>query len=98
MSMAQLRWRRERHFLDQRVVEWGFRPARSPTSSRRKPAGRKASASLRSAFRDRLPAEVFRRPKRGLRNAGRSAARRRRRRAALCAQSTDLRRSSGKAF
>ena len=51
-------------FLDQRVVEWGF--ALPGSDKLTQEAGRpKGKRILRSAFRDRLPAEVFRRPKRG---------------------------------
>ncbi|MGN6573911.1 MAG: asparagine synthase (glutamine-hydrolyzing) [Pseudolabrys sp.] len=51
-------------FLDQRVVEWAFAlPGASKLGSAGgKPVGKKV---LREAFRDRLPAEVFARPKRG---------------------------------
>ena len=51
-------------FLDQRVVEWAFaRPGREKVALvGGKPVGKRA---LREAFRDRLPAEVFTRPKRG---------------------------------
>jgi asparagine synthase (glutamine-hydrolysing) len=51
-------------FLDQRVVEWGF--ALPGSDKLAQEAGRpKGKRILRSAFRDRLPAEVFQRPKRG---------------------------------
>ena len=51
-------------FLDQRVVEWGFALQGSDKLAleRGRPKGKRI---LRSAFRDRLPPEVFRRPKRG---------------------------------
>jgi asparagine synthase (glutamine-hydrolysing) len=51
-------------FLDQRVVEWAFAmPGSSKLGSRHgKPVGKKV---LREAFRDRIPEEVFSRPKRG---------------------------------
>jgi asparagine synthase (glutamine-hydrolysing) len=51
-------------FLDQRVVEWAFA---MPGSSKLALAGGRAVGKrmLRTAFRDRLPAEVFNRPKRG---------------------------------
>jgi asparagine synthase (glutamine-hydrolysing) len=51
-------------FLDQRVVEWGFALPGSDKLAleRGKPKGKRI---LRSAFRDRLPPEVFQRPKRG---------------------------------
>jgi asparagine synthase (glutamine-hydrolysing) len=51
-------------FLDQRVVEWAFAmPGTSKLDSAGgKPVGKKV---LREAFHDRLPAEVFARPKRG---------------------------------
>ena len=51
-------------FLDQRVVEWAFA---MPGSSKLALAGGRAVGKrvLRTAFRDRLPAEVFERPKRG---------------------------------
>ena len=51
-------------FLDQRVVEWGFalRGADKLALVNGKPIGKRI---LRQAFRDRLPAEIFRRPKRG---------------------------------
>jgi asparagine synthase (glutamine-hydrolysing) len=51
-------------FLDQRVVEWGF--ALPGSDKLALEGGRpKGKRILRSAFRDRLPAEVFQRPKRG---------------------------------
>jgi len=51
-------------FLDQRVVEWAFAmPGPEKLALvRGKPVGKRV---LREAFRDRLPAEVFSRPKRG---------------------------------
>lgn len=51
-------------FLDQRVVEWAFAmPGASKLASAGgRPVGKQV---LREAFRDRLPAEVFSRPKRG---------------------------------
>ncbi len=51
-------------FLDQRVVEWGFALPGSDKLALEggKPKGKRI---LRSAFRDRLPPEVFQRPKRG---------------------------------
>jgi asparagine synthase (glutamine-hydrolysing) len=51
-------------FLDQRVVEWAFALPGSAKLALRggRPVGKRI---LRSAFRDRLPAEVFSRPKRG---------------------------------
>jgi asparagine synthase (glutamine-hydrolysing) len=51
-------------FLDQRVVEWAFAmPGTSKLASvGGRPVGKRV---LREAFRDRLPAEVFSRPKRG---------------------------------
>lgn len=51
-------------FLDQRVVEWGFALPGSYKLGLEgsKPKGKRI---LRSAFRDRLPTEVFERPKRG---------------------------------
>jgi asparagine synthase (glutamine-hydrolysing) len=51
-------------FLDQRVVEWGFALAGSDKLALEggRPKGKRI---LRSAFRDRLPTEVFQRPKRG---------------------------------
>ncbi len=51
-------------FLDQRVVEWAFAmPGPEKLALvRGKPVGKRV---LREAFRDRLPAEVFVRPKRG---------------------------------
>lgn len=51
-------------FLDQRVVEWAFAMpgAMKLALSRGAPVGKRI---LRTAFRDRLPAEVFERPKRG---------------------------------
>jgi asparagine synthase (glutamine-hydrolysing) len=51
-------------FLDQRVVEWAFAmPGASKLASAcGKPVGKKV---LREGFRDRLPVEVFSRPKRG---------------------------------
>ena len=51
-------------FLDQRVVEWAFAmPGREKlTLVGGKPVGKRV---LREAFLDRLPAEVFARPKRG---------------------------------
>jgi asparagine synthase (glutamine-hydrolysing) len=51
-------------FLDQRVVEWAFAVPGSEKLAlvRGKPVGKRV---LREAFRDRLPAEVFSRPKRG---------------------------------
>ena len=51
-------------FLDQRVVEWAFAmPGASKLAvAGGKPVGKRV---LREAFRDRLPAEVFSRPKRG---------------------------------
>jgi asparagine synthase (glutamine-hydrolysing) len=51
-------------FLDQRVVEWGFALPGSDKLALEhgRPNGKRI---LRSAFRDRLPTEVFRRPKRG---------------------------------
>ena len=51
-------------FLDQRVVEWGFVLPGSDKLALEgtKPRGKRI---LRSAFRDRLPADVFDRPKRG---------------------------------
>jgi asparagine synthase (glutamine-hydrolysing) len=51
-------------FLDQRVVEWAFAlpGAMKLALARGMPVGKRI---LRSAFRDRLPAEVFERPKRG---------------------------------
>ncbi len=51
-------------FLDQRVVEWAFAlPGKAKLSLvNGKPVGKRA---LRDGFRDRLPAEVFTRPKRG---------------------------------
>ncbi len=51
-------------FLDQRVVEWAFALPGSDKLALEgtKPKGKRI---LRSAFRDRLPAEVFARPKRG---------------------------------
>jgi asparagine synthase (glutamine-hydrolysing) len=51
-------------FLDQRVVEWAFAlPGQQKLAlARGRPVGKRI---LRAAFRDRLPAEVFRRPKRG---------------------------------
>ena len=51
-------------FLDQRVAEWAFAmPGSSKLASvKGKPVGKQV---LRETFRDRLPAEVFSRPKRG---------------------------------
>jgi asparagine synthase (glutamine-hydrolysing) len=51
-------------FLDQRVVEWGFALAGSDKLALEgmRPKGKRI---LRSAFRDRLPPDVFQRPKRG---------------------------------
>lgn len=51
-------------FLDQRVVEWAFAMpgAEKLALVNGRPVGKLA---LRSAFRDRLPADVFSRPKRG---------------------------------
>ena len=51
-------------FLDQRVVEWAFAmPGREKIALvGGKPVGKRV---LREAFRDRLPSEVFTRPKRG---------------------------------
>lgn len=51
-------------FLDQRVVEWAFAMpgTRKLASVGGKPVGKRI---LREAFRDRLPVEVFSRPKRG---------------------------------
>lgn len=51
-------------FLDQRVVEWAFALPGAKKLSRLNgwPVGKRI---LRSAFRNRLPAEVFSRPKRG---------------------------------
>lgn len=51
-------------YLDQRVVEWAFAMAGSQKLGfvRGRPTGKRV---LRTAFADRLPAEVFRRPKRG---------------------------------
>ena len=51
-------------FLDQRVVEWAFS---LPGSAKLALAGGRPVGKriLRTAFRDRLPAEVFNRPKRG---------------------------------
>ncbi len=51
-------------FLDQRVVEWGFA---MPGGEKLALVGGKPIGKLvlRQAFRDRLPAEVFARPKRG---------------------------------
>jgi asparagine synthase (glutamine-hydrolysing) len=51
-------------FLDQRVVEWGFALPGADKLARDglRPQGKRI---LRTAFRDRLPAEVFARPKRG---------------------------------
>jgi asparagine synthase (glutamine-hydrolysing) len=51
-------------YLDQRVVEWAFTLAGSQklAFAGGRPTGKRV---LRSAFADRLPAEVFRRPKRG---------------------------------
>ena len=51
-------------FLDQRVVEWAFAMPGTKKLAlvRGKPVGKRV---LREAFRDRLPAEVFARPKRG---------------------------------
>jgi asparagine synthase (glutamine-hydrolysing) len=51
-------------FLDQRVVEWAFAMPGGEKLAlvRGKPIGKRV---LREAFRDRLPAEVFSRPKRG---------------------------------
>jgi asparagine synthase (glutamine-hydrolysing) len=51
-------------FLDQRVVEWGFGLAGSDKLAL-EGVRPKSKRILRSAFRDRLPAGVFRRPKRG---------------------------------
>jgi asparagine synthase (glutamine-hydrolysing) len=51
-------------YLDQRVVEWSFaRPGADKLST----VGGRAVGKriLRTAFQDRLPAEVFHRPKRG---------------------------------
>jgi asparagine synthase (glutamine-hydrolysing) len=51
-------------FLDQRVVEWGF--ALPGSDKLALEGGRpKGKRILRSAFRDRLPPDVFQRPKRG---------------------------------
>ena len=63
MSMAHALETRS-PFLDQRVVEWGFalRGSSKLALAYGKPVGKRI---LREAFRDRLPAEVFRRPKRG---------------------------------
>jgi asparagine synthase (glutamine-hydrolysing) len=51
-------------FLDQRVVEWAFGMPGSDKLAlvKGRPVGKRV---LREAFRDRLPAEVFSRPKRG---------------------------------
>ena len=51
-------------YLDQRVVEWAFAlpGSRKLALDRGRPVGKRI---LRTAFRDRLPAEVFNRPKRG---------------------------------
>jgi asparagine synthase (glutamine-hydrolysing) len=51
-------------YLDQRVVEWAFAlpGERKIALAGGRPVGKRI---LRTAFRDRLPAEVFRRPKRG---------------------------------
>lgn len=51
-------------FLDQRVVEWAFTLDGNAKLAlqRWRPVGKRI---LRTAFRDRLPAEVFNRPKRG---------------------------------
>jgi asparagine synthase (glutamine-hydrolysing) len=51
-------------YLDQRVVEWAFAMpgGQKLANVRGKPVGKRV---LREAFRDRLPAEVFSRPKRG---------------------------------
>ena len=51
-------------FLDQRVVEWGFALAGRDKLAIEgmRPKGKRI---LRTAFRDRLPPEVFQRPKRG---------------------------------
>ena len=51
-------------FLDQRVVEWAFALPGSAKLAldKGRPVGKRI---LRTAFRDRLPAEVFSRPKRG---------------------------------
>lgn len=63
MSMAHALETRS-PFLDQRVVEWGFALGGSSklALSYGKPVGKRI---LREAFRDRLPREVFQRPKRG---------------------------------
>ena len=66
-------------YLDQRVVEWGF--ALPGSDKLALEGGRpKGKRILRSAFRDRLATDVFRRPEARLRDAGRRYARRRRRR------------------
>ena len=51
-------------YLDQRVVEWAFAMpgSRKLGLANGRPVGKRV---LRSAFRDRLPADVFTRPKRG---------------------------------
>ena len=63
MSMAHALETRS-PFLDQRVVEWAFAiPGGEKLASvRGKPVGKRI---LRKAFQDRLPKEVFYRPKRG---------------------------------
>src|SRR5687768_5086987 len=51
-------------FLDQRVVEWAFalRGSAKLALEKGRPVGK---GILRTAFRDRLPPEIFNRPKRG---------------------------------
>ena len=51
-------------YLDQRVVEWAF-ALPGPQKLARVGVRSVGKRILRTAFRDRLPAEVFRRPKRG---------------------------------
>jgi len=64
MSMASALETRS-PFLDQNIVEWAFALPGEMKLGRKGAFGVEGKQILRNAFRDRLPAEVFRRRKRG---------------------------------